>query len=72
MTTRTLDFLEQSGADFDYIDVEQDPQASEWVKQQNHGKELKPTVDVDGKILSTPTNSELKKVLEEKQLLPAA
>jgi mycoredoxin len=72
MTVRSLNFLKQAGADFEYIDVEQDSEASEWVKKQNHGKELKPTIDVDGEILSTPSNSELKKALEERRLLPPA
>lgn len=72
MTTRSLEFLEEQGVDFDYIDVEEDPAASEWVKQQNHGKELKPTIDVDGEVLSTPSNGELKKMLEGKKLLPVS
>ncbi len=72
MTTRSLEYLEKMGVEFDYIDVEQDPEASAWVKKQNNGKELKPTIDVDGEVLSTPSNFELKKVLEEKHLLPAS
>ena len=71
MTTRSLDFLHEQGVEFDYIDVELDPAASDWVKQQNGGKELKPTIDVAGEILSTPSNAELKKALETKQLLAA-
>jgi len=39
--------------------VENDREASDWVKQQNNGKEIKPTLDVDGKVLSEPTNREL-------------
>jgi glutaredoxin len=70
MTTDSLEFLRDAGVDFDYIDVDDDPEASEWVKKQNHGKELKPTIDVDGQVLSKPSNSQLKKVLEQKHLLP--
>ena len=69
MTTRSLEFLDRSGADYDYIDVEDDPAASEWVKQQNGGKEKKPTIDVDGQVLLTPSNAELQKALEEKHLI---
>ncbi len=71
LTTRSLNFLESAGVDFDYIDVEEDPKASEWVKSQNGGKEKKPTIDIDGTILTAPRDSELKRVLEEKQLLAA-
>ena len=65
MTTRTREHLDELNVTYDYIDVEEDPEASEWVKQQNGGKEKKPTVDIDGQILSTPTNKELDKALEQ-------
>lgn len=63
MTQRTLHHLKERGADFEYIDVEADPAASEWVKQQNGGKEKKPTVDFNGQVVSEPTNSELDDLL---------
>jgi glutaredoxin len=72
MTTRSITFLEDSDVEFEYIDVEEDPEASEWVKAQNNGKEKKPTIDVDGEILSEPSNSELRAVLEKKKLLKAS
>jgi len=69
MTTRTLAHLEQVGVPFDYIDVEQDEVASQWVKDQNEGKEKKPTLDLGGKVLSAPTNSQLDAALKEAGLL---
>ncbi len=69
MTTRSLEFLKRSGVEFDYIDVDDDPKASEWVKSHNNGKEKKPTIDVDGDILSAPSDSQLKQALEKKHLL---
>ena len=71
MTTSALDLLKEWGVDFDYVDVEDDLEASEWVKEQNGGKEKKPTIDVDGEVLRTPSESELKRVLQEKHLLTA-
>ncbi len=65
MTTRTLAHLEQVGVPFDYIDVEQDEAASQWVKDQNDGKEKKPTVDLAGKVLTTPSNAQLDSALRE-------
>ena len=38
--------LNRLGVAYQYINVEQDQQASEWVKQQNDGKERKPTVKI--------------------------
>jgi glutaredoxin len=59
LTTRALNHLKQLGVPFEYINVEEDPAASEWVKRQNNGKELKPTIDIDGVILAEPSNREL-------------
>ncbi len=70
MTTRTLAHLEKVGVPFDYIDVEADDSASQWVKDQNNGKEKKPTLDLGGgKILTEPTNSQLDTALREAGLL---
>jgi len=65
MTTRTLEHLRGRGIDYDYIDIEGDPQASAWVKEQNDGKEKKPTLAIDGMILSEPTNDELDEALAQ-------
>ncbi|MDQ1469441.1 MAG: thioredoxin reductase [Bryobacterales bacterium] len=63
LTRRALVYLERLGVPFEYVDVEANPDASEWVKSQNNGKEKKPTIDINGKILSEPTNEELKAAL---------
>jgi mycoredoxin len=68
-TTRTRDHLQRRGVEFDYIDVDADPAASQWVKDQNGGKEKKPTVDVSGRILSEPSNAELDAALKATGLL---
>jgi mycoredoxin len=64
-TQRVLQHLDNVGVPYDYIDVENDHQASEWVKQQNGGKERKPTIDVNGNILTVPSTSELDNALRE-------
>ena len=64
-TQRTLGHLDQLGVQYDYINVEQDPEASRWVKEQNQGKERKPTVDINGRVLSVPGNEELEAALKE-------
>lgn len=61
-TRRVLDGL---GVDYDYINIEQDEQAANWVKEQNDGKERKPTVKVGGRVLSVPSDEELKSALRE-------
>jgi glutaredoxin len=59
MTNRTREHLQHLGVDYEYVDIEKDPNASEWVKKQNDGKEKKPTLLIGREILSTPSNEEL-------------
>jgi glutaredoxin len=68
-TKRTLSQLDTLGVAYDYVDVEQDEEASSWVKQQNAGKERKPTVQVGQQVLSTPTAQELESALRENGML---
>jgi glutaredoxin len=59
MTQRTLAHLRSLGVPYDYIDIEHDPAARKWVKEQNGGREKKPTLDVHGTVLAEPSNEEL-------------
>ncbi|HEX8708426.1 MAG TPA: glutaredoxin domain-containing protein [Pyrinomonadaceae bacterium] len=68
-TQRTLKHLDSLGVDYDYVDVEQDAGASAWVKEQNDGKERKPTVKVGGEVLSVPSDQELERVLRAEGLV---
>jgi mycoredoxin len=65
MTTGTLRHLDELGVKYDFIDVETDRKAAEWVRRQNDGKERKPTLDMDGVILSEPSDAEVDRVLKE-------
>ncbi len=58
-TKRTRKHLDELGVDYDYINIEQDEEAARWVKEQNGGKERKPTLKINGRVLSTPSNEEL-------------
>lgn len=69
-TKRTLRHLDTLGVDYDYIDVEQDAAASAWVKEQNNGKERKPTVKLGaGEVLSVPSDAELETALRNNKLI---
>ena len=57
------DIRHDAGIDYEYINIEEDPEAREWVKQQNDGKEKKPTVQIGDTILSEPSDEELEGVL---------
>ena len=66
---RTRRHLEKLGVEYEYLDCDEDPAASEWVKSQNNGKEKKPTLAVGGRVLSCPTNEQLESILREEQVL---
>lgn len=68
-TQRTLAYLDGRGLSYEYINVEDDAEASNWVKEHNDGKERKPTVDVDGEVLSVPKDAELEATLRAKRLI---
>ena len=70
-TQRTRRHLDHLGVAYQYINVEQDKQASEWVKQQNDGKERKPTVKIGKQVLAEPSDLELDHALRQEGLLPS-
>ena len=63
MTQNTIEHLQRRGVRYEYINVEEDAAARRWVREQNHGKEKKPTVDIDGRILAEPSEEELDELL---------
>lgn len=70
-TQRALRQLDGLGVAYDYVDVEQDAEASSWVKEQNEGKERKPTIRVGAQVLSTPSAQELESALRREGVLKA-
>ncbi len=69
MTKSALRHLDQLGVEYEYINIDHDRKAAQWVAEQNDGKEKKPTIDVAGEVLSTPPNGLLDQVLQAKGLL---
>ena len=68
-TQSTRNHLDSLGVQYRYINVEHDPQAERWVKEQNHGKRKTPTVDIDGQVLSVPDDRDLEVALRGKGLM---
>jgi glutaredoxin len=68
-TEATLKDLDSLGVPYDYVDVDQDPAAQDWVKRQNRGKQRTPTLDIDGQILVEPDRRDLEQALRGKGLL---
>ena len=62
-TLRALAHLEDKGIPFQYIDIEKDEQAAQWVREQNGGKERKPTIRIGQRVLVEPSNAELDRAI---------
>ena len=69
-TQRTRRHLDSLGIAYQYINVEHDQQASAWVKQQNDGKERKPTVKIGRQVLAEPSDPELEQALRQGDCCP--
>ncbi|MDQ3328773.1 MAG: glutaredoxin family protein [Chloroflexota bacterium] len=69
ITINTLRHLDEIGVSYSYIDVDQDEASSRWVKDQNKGEEVKPTLDIEGEVLSAPRNYMLDDALKRHGIL---
>lgn len=56
-------FLDKKGVKYKYVNIDEDKTAAKWVAEQSGGKEKKPTIDIDGKILVEPSNEQLEEAL---------
>ncbi len=54
---------------YDYVDIEANSAARDWVKRQNDGQQKTPTVDVEGLVLSVPSDGELDTALRARGFL---
>ena len=69
VTQETLAFLDDLGVDYEYVNIEQDPDASAWVKEQNGGMEVKPTLKLGDYVLTAPSADVLEAALREHRVL---
>jgi glutaredoxin len=58
-TRRSRRFLNHHGIPYTYFDVDVDPDALEKVKAWNGGHLSTPTLDIDGRIVTEPSDEEL-------------
>lgn len=61
--------LDNLGVEYQYFDVDGDPNAAQWVKNHNDGKQKTPTVDIAGQVLTEPDERQLDQVLRGKGLM---
>ena len=65
-TRRQLDALK---IPYDYVDIDDDETANAWITEQNNGKRLTPTVDLNGTLLFEPTNDQMEEALRTQGIL---
>jgi glutaredoxin len=68
-TAHARELLDKLHVSYDFVDIETDEQAREWVKQRNEGKEKKPTIKIGNEVLSVPEDIEIKNALQRADLL---
>ncbi len=62
--------LKHLGVRHDYFDIHFDPHARTFVRMQNNGKHVTPTVVIDGDVLTEPSDQEIEQLLRDKALMP--
>lgn len=68
-TQRTRELLERLDVPYEYVDIDEDLLAADWVRDQNDGQQRTPTVDVGGTVLCVPSDQELERTLRAKDLV---
>ena len=62
-TVRTRRFLNRHGVPYTVMDVDSDPEAAQKVKDWNEGRLPTPTLDIEGRIVTEPSDEELAELL---------
>lgn len=68
-TQHARERLDNMGVSYDYVNIEKEQGASDWVKEQNDGKERKPTIKIDERVLPVPADDELENALRERGIV---
>ena len=62
-TVRTRRFLNRHGIPYTYVEVDKDLQAAQKVREWNRGYLSTPTLDIEGRIATEPSDDELAGIL---------
>jgi glutaredoxin len=69
MTAGTRKHLDDLEIPYQYINVDDDQEAARWVREQNDGRERKPTLDINGAVIAEPSNADLDSVLRKQHVM---
>ena len=62
-TLRSRRYLNRHGVPYTLMDVDQDPEAARKVREWNRGNLSTPTLDIEGRIVTEPSNKDLAEIL---------
>lgn len=68
-TQRSMRHLRRLAVPYEYLNVDDDPDALERAKAMNGGKRRTPTIDLSGRVLVEPTNAALTDALVDAQVV---
>ena len=69
-TQRALRQLDSLGVEYQYIDVDADPEAEKRIADWNNGRSIRPTFDIGGDVFVNPSPNQLEAELRQRDLLP--
>lgn len=64
-TQQTRNYLDRIRIPYDYIDIDKDQAGKQWVLDQTFGRPRTPLVEIEGKVLNVPSNSQIEGVLQQ-------
>lgn len=68
-TQRALRQMETLGAPFQYIDVDENPEAEALIASWNNGRAIRPTFDIGGDYFVNPSAQQLEDELRERGIV---
>jgi glutaredoxin len=69
-TQRALRQLDSLKVNYQYIDVDDDPEAEQLIAGWNNGRSIRPTLDLGGDVFVNPAPAQLEAELKQRGLLP--
>jgi thioredoxin reductase (NADPH) len=68
-THATLNNLDSLGVPYQFIDIDDNSEGRQWVKDHNDGRRKTPMLDIEGNILAAPDERQLEEALRGRGLM---
>jgi glutaredoxin len=64
-TTRALQWLDSEQVQYEFKDLDEAPELNDYIAGLNNGKRMMPTIQIDNEILINPSETELKRAIQQ-------